>query len=69
MNTLRYKCLDCGRNKFTRMWQPHNCNGQYRKHSFPCGFTVVSANDLENSGQIPVGGIVPTVDTKNETNR
>lgn len=33
-----YRCLGCGRNRFTRINQPHKCNGQYRSHSFPAGF-------------------------------
>ena len=28
---IRYKCLLCGRDKFTRK-SPHNCNSGFRKH-------------------------------------
>ena len=37
----RYHCLGCGRDKFSRLYQPHKCNGQYRKHKFPAGFEKV----------------------------
>ena len=32
----RYKCLGCGRDKFTRPNEPHTCNGQFRKHGLAC---------------------------------
>lgn len=31
-----FKCTLCGRNKFDRKNQPHNCNDGFRKH-FPEG--------------------------------
>lgn len=31
IETRRWKCVLCGRNKFTSPGQPHRCNGQFRK--------------------------------------
>lgn len=49
-----YKCLGCGRNKFERMWQAHNCNGQYRVHKFPAGFIVSDWKPTDTSEKIMV---------------
>jgi len=35
---ITYMCLACGRFKFDKQYQPHTCNGQFRKHKFPEGF-------------------------------
>ena len=31
IHTMKYKCLLCGRDKFTKK-QPHKCNTGFRKH-------------------------------------
>ena len=31
---MKYQCLNCGRDKFDRPFQPHKCSGNYRKRSF-----------------------------------
>lgn len=37
-----YKCLGCGREKFLSPFHAHWCNGVFRKHKFPKGFTIVN---------------------------
>jgi len=46
MTQPTYKCLECGRDKFQRPNQPHVCNKNYRKHSFPKGFEEVFTVDV-----------------------
>lgn len=31
---IRYKCSLCGRDKFSRPYQPHKCRGNFRKSKF-----------------------------------
>lgn len=36
-----FKCLTCGRDRFYRKYQPHKCNGQFRKR-WKMGWVVSS---------------------------
>lgn len=49
MESKRYRCLLCGRDKFTRK-TPHHCNTGYRKHNIKWEeFTIKKqTNDMEN---------------------
>jgi hypothetical protein len=44
--------LGCGRRKFTRMYEPHKCNGQFRKHKFPAGFKAIKLQEINDYAEL-----------------
>lgn len=47
MNDIRYKCLLCGRNKFTKK-TPHYCIGGYRKRGLKWEKIIKNINNSKN---------------------
>lgn len=46
--TNNWTCPLCGRNKFTRKYQPHNCNHGFRKRGFEKMNKFVLLRELNN---------------------